>query len=155
LDPAALDPARRLFAPLGLAVVPGGRSTGSGPSADSLVPGAAVAVDLLRGDLQMSAIGTVTYRDGDRVLIFGHPFFQAGRVRMPLSTAEIVTVVPNEASSFKLGVRGREVGVATQDRRSAVAGELRGRARMLPLSVTIRGIGAGPKHFRFESLEDR
>ena len=155
LNSAALDPARRLLAPLGFAVVPGGRSSGAGPAADSLVPGAAVAVDLMRGDLEMAAIGTVTYRDGDRVLIFGHPFFQAGPVRMPLSTAEIVTVVPNQASSFKLGVSGREVGVATQDRHSAVAGELRGRARLLPVSVTIRGIEATPKRFRFESLEDR
>ncbi|MBI1798116.1 MAG: hypothetical protein HYR73_00335 [Candidatus Eisenbacteria bacterium] len=155
LHSAALEPARRLLAPLGFAVTPGGSAPGGGPGVDQLAPGSAVAVDLMRGDLQISAIGTVTWRDADRVLIFGHPFFQAGAVRMPLSTAEIVTIIPNEASSFKLGMPGREVGVATQDRRAAVAGTLAGRAPMLPLSVRIAPAGRPPQPFRFRVLEDR
>lgn len=153
LSPAAAEPMRRMLAPLGLSVVPGGVAPDGGPSAASLQPGSAVAVDVLRGDLQFSAIGTVTWREGDKVLIFGHPFFQSGEVRMPLSTAEITTVVANEASSFKLGVRGREVGVATQDRRAAVAGTLGGRARMLPFTVEIHG--HTPQTFHFETIEDR
>ena len=154
LHPAMLDRARTLLAPFGLAVVPGGQSRGS--AADSTFePGSAVAVDLMRGDLQMAAIGTVTYRDGDRVLIFGHPFFQAGAVRMPLATAEIITIVPSQLSSFKLGVRGREVGVALQDRRPAVAGVLSGRAHMLPLTVNV-GMGeTRHQQFHFEVVEDR
>ena len=155
LDPAVLGAAHDLLAPLGLSVVPGGRAPDGGPTADALVPGAAVAVDVLRGDLQFSAIGTVTWRDGDNVLIFGHPFFQSGPVRMPLSTARITTVVANEASSFKLGVRGREVGVATQDRRAAVAGTLGGRARMLPVVVSVHAGDGAPQVFHFESIEDR
>src|SRR5688572_5956262 len=39
---------------------------------EALVPGAAVAVDLMRGDLNLSAIGTLTWREGDRVVAFGH-----------------------------------------------------------------------------------
>lgn len=153
LAAGASELVRRMLAPLGLAVIPGGRAADGGPTAASLQPGSAVAVDVLRGDLQFSAIGTVTWRDGDKVLIFGHPFFQSGEVRMPLSTARITTIVANEATSFKLGVRGREVGVATQDRRAAVAGTLGGRARMLPFSVAIRG--RTPQTFHFESIEDR
>ena len=155
LHAAAMEPARRLFEPLGLAVVPGGQAAHGGPTAAALEPGAAVAVDLMRGDLQIAAIGTVTYRDRDRVLIFGHPFFQSGPVRMPLATAEILTIVPNQASSFKLGMRGREVGVATQDRRAAVAGQLGGHAGMLPVAVSIGTAGRPTQRFRFETLEDR
>lgn len=157
LHPAALEFARSALAPLRLAVVPGGRASGGGPTTDALQPGAAVSVDVMRGDLQMSAIGTVTYRDGDRILIFGHPLFQSGDVRMPLSTAEIATIIPSEISSFKLGVRGREAGVATQDRRSAVAGHLGGAPHMLPFSVSITdGTPASRiQRFRFETLEDR
>jgi hypothetical protein len=154
LQPAAMEPARRLFEPLGLSVVPGGQAS-SPPGPSELVPGAAVAVDVMRGDLQMSAIGTVTYRDRDRVLIFGHPFFQSGAVRMPLATAEIVTIVPNSVSSFKLGMRGREVGVATQDRRVAVGGSIGGHASMLPVAVTVRAQGRDAQTFHFEALEDR
>jgi hypothetical protein len=114
-----------------------------------------VAVDLLRGDLQISGIGTVTWRDGDRVLIFGHPFFQSGDVRLPLSTARITTVVASEYVSFKLGERGREVGVATQDRRTGLSGLVGPRVRLLPLSVRVEGARPGPQGFRFELVEDR
>jgi hypothetical protein len=109
----------------------------------------------MRGDLQLSAIGTLTWRDGDRVLLFGHPFFQAGDVRLPLSTARITTIVTSEYLSFKLGVRGREVGLVTQDRQSAVAGVLGPRARLLPLEVRVEGALAAARHFHFEMVEDR
>ena len=109
----------------------------------------------MRGDLQLSAIGTVTWRDGDRVLLFGHPLFQAGGVRLPLSTASIVTVVASDYSSFKLGARGREVGVVTQDRRAGVTGAIGPRASLLPLTVAIEGLRPAPQRFRFEMVEDR
>jgi hypothetical protein len=152
---AAMDEVARTFAPFGLAAVPGSRAADGGPGAASLAPGSAVAVDLMRGDVQLAAIGTLTYRDGDRVLIFGHPFFQAGDVRMPLSSAEIVTIVPSAQSPFKLGSRGREVGTVTQDRRPAVAGRLGPAPRLLPLAVHVRGVAAGAQVFRFEMIEDR
>jgi hypothetical protein len=155
LHPLASALVARALSPFGLAAVPGGVARDAGPAAQDLQPGAAVAVDVLRGDLQFSAIGTLTYRDGDRVLLFGHPFFQAGDVRMPLSTAEIVTIIPSQQSSFKLGVRGREVGAVLQDRRTAVAGRLGIRAHMLPLRVEVSGLGPEPQVYRFETIEDR
>ena len=155
LHPLALDPLNRELSGLGFAVVPGGRAPAGGPTTDALLPGAAVAVDVMRGDLLLSAIGTVTYRDGDRVLIFGHPFFQSGEVRLPLSTASITTVVASQMNSFKLGVTGREAGTATQDRRAAVAGVIGGKPRLLPVAVTVQGTRAAAERFRFESIEDR
>jgi hypothetical protein len=155
LAPAALDAAQQWFAPLGFTAVPGGSTPDGGPDAASLAPGSAVAVDLMRGDLQISAIGTLTWRDGDRVLLFGHPFFQSGDVRLPLSTARITTVVASEYLSFKLGSRGREVGIVTQDRRPGVSGMIGPRARLLPLAIHIEGARPAPQHFRFELVEDR
>jgi SpoIVB peptidase S55 len=155
LHSAALAMAKELLAPLGFSAVPGGTAQGGGPTAEAMQPGSAVAVDLMTGDLQISAIGTVTWREADRVLIFGHPFFQAGEIRMPLSSAEITTIVPSAASSFKLGVRGREVGVATQDRRAAVGGRIGGHVSMLPVTVEVAGGGRDAQRFHFEALEDR
>jgi len=155
LNPAALETARRWLGPLGFDVVPGGSVAGDGPDAASLQPGSAVAVDLLRGDLSLSAIGTLTWRDGDRVLIFGHPFFQSGDVRLPLSTARIATIVASDYTSFKLGLSGREVGVVTQDRHAGLAGTIGPRARMLPLSVSIVRERGESQRFRFEMVEDR
>jgi len=155
LNPLALEALEGQLSALGFAVVPGGRAPAGGPAAESLVPGAAVAVDVLRGDLLLSAIGTVTYRDGDRVLIFGHPFFQSGEVKLPLSTATITTVISSQQLSFKLGVTGREAGTVTQDRRAAVAGVIGQAPRLLPVGVSVQGTGRGPRRFRFESIEDR
>ena len=55
-------------------------------------PGAAVGVSYSQGDIQVGAIGTVAYTDGDRVWAFGHPFESAGArarcsCRTPTSTA--------------------------------------------------------------------
>jgi len=84
--PDALALATTRLAPLGFRVAAGGVGAGPSPGAGEIAPGTSVAVDLMRGDLQVSAIGTVTWRDGDRVLLMGHPLFQAGSVRLPLAT---------------------------------------------------------------------
>ena len=154
LDPAAYEQVRGWLEPFGLAAVPAGVTT-RGPRGADLEPGSAVAVDLLRGDLRLSAIGTLTWRDGDRVLLFGHPFFQSGDVRLPLSTADITTVVSSSFVSFKLGSAGREVGEITQDRHSAVAGLIGPRARLLPLAIHVAGTLPRPRDYRFEMVPDR
>jgi len=157
LDPAALSHARQLLEPLGFTAVPGGRSGSSAtPAAPPVLePGSAVAVELLRGDLRLAAIGTITWRDGDRVLIFGHPFFQSGRVRLPLASASVTTIVASDVISFKLAMPGTPFGVATQDRRAAVAGFMGRSPRLMPVSVTVAGGGRGSRTYRFESIEDR
>ncbi|MBI1796997.1 MAG: hypothetical protein HYR74_08085, partial [Candidatus Eisenbacteria bacterium] len=155
LHPLAVEATRRLMAPFGFAVTPGGRAADGGPPADSLRPGAAVAVDVLTGDLQLAAIGTLTWRDGDRVLIFGHPLFQAGDVRLPLSTAEITTIVASDLASFKLGVRGRPVGTLDQDRRPAMAGRIGRTPSLLPITLDITGAARPRQRFAFGCMEDR
>lgn len=156
LDPAMTPIARSLLEPFGFRVTAGGRTGAGRPSTrDSIVPGSAVAVDLMRGDLNLAAIGTVTYRDKDRVLLFGHPFFQAGEVRLPLSSADIVTVVTSQASPFKLGASGTPIGTVTQDLRSAVAGRLGPTPHLLPLGISIEAPGRGIRKYGFETIEDR
>jgi hypothetical protein len=157
LVPEAMPVVRDLFAASGFTVTPGGRAKtpqAAEAARASLVPGAPVAVDVLRGDLNFSAIGTITYRDGDRVLLFGHPFFQSGEVRLPLSTAHIVGILPSLANSFKLGVPGTPVGTATQDRRAAVAGRLGAPPALLPFTVDVATAGRR-QSFHFEVIEDR
>lgn len=73
---------------------------------------------------------------------------------MPLSTARIVGILPSLANSFKLGVPATPVGVATQDRRAAVAGRLGAAPALLPFSVEVATAGRR-QAFRFEVIEDR
>lgn len=155
LDPAALPFAQKLLAPLGLAAVPGGKTGVANTARPALEPGSAVAIDLLRGDMQLAAIGTVTWRDGDQVLIFGHPLFQSGAVKLPLSSAEITTIVSSQLISFKLGSSGAPLGTATQDRRAAVAGRMGPAPRLMPLAVRLEGAALPARNYRFQSIEDR
>ncbi len=46
----------------------------------TLVGGDSVSMQLTRGDYSMAAAGTVTFRDGEKIYAFGHPFFRIGNV---------------------------------------------------------------------------
>ncbi len=63
------------------------------PKSLTLEPGSAIAVPLCEGDVNMAAIGTVTYVKGNTVLAFGHPFFQAGRTNFPMYVGYITHVM--------------------------------------------------------------
>jgi len=104
----------------------------------SLSPADAVSVVLISGDLEYSALGTVTHVDGDKVYMFGHPFYNLGSIDFPMYKADIITVVPNFLSSFKLGATRNMVGRAVQDRFSAVQGELGKVPYMIPVKISLK-----------------
>src|SRR5579883_3055694 len=79
-------------------------------------PGSSISVDLIRGDMSATATGTVTWVDGDKVLAFGHPMFNLGEIYLPISTAEVHTVLSAVSSSFKIASPLRELGTLVQDR---------------------------------------
>ena len=93
-----------------------------------LRPGSAMAAGLSSGDLNLSAIGTVTYVDGDRIWGFGHPLDGAGARALFLQDAYVYRVINNPVqagsflSTYKLAAPGRTVGTLTYDGLSAVAG---------------------------------
>lgn len=105
--------------------------------ADALVPGAPVAAVLLEGDFSIAGIGTVTWREGDRLLAYGHSMFRFGPVDVPMATAEIVTVVRSLASSFKLSQFDQVVGTVYQDRLPAIAGAIGREPVTIPLRFSV------------------
>ncbi len=113
-----------------------------------VAPGSALAVLLVDGDATLSAIGTLTYRDGDRIVGFGHPLFQAGPVALPLAAARIHGIIPSYNASFKMGSPGPIIGVVRQDYRAGIAGRLGETAPQLPVTVKLDGPG-GREVFRY------
>lgn len=116
-----------------------GDSTRTNPLAKnpSLVPGSAVGVALIQGDFDANATGTVTYRDGNRLLLFGHPFQNLGPIDAALTTAYVVDIYPSYQVSFKLGSPIKTVGRIFQDRPFSVGGVIGPMPQMIPMTVTV------------------
>jgi len=104
---------------------------------NTLAPGTSISVQLIRGDYSVAAAGTVTFRDGDRIYAFGHPFLSLGASDMPMSETAVVTVIPNVNNSFKLSVPGAMMGSISQDRASGVFGHLGQAPKMIPVKINL------------------
>ena len=104
----------------------------------TLVGGDSVSMQLTRGDFSMAASGTVTFRDGEKVYAFGHPFLSLGSSDLPMSESSVVTVIPNVNNSFKLAVPNSMVGSMTQDRATGVFGKLGVAPAMIPVKIVLQ-----------------
>jgi len=157
----------RYFAPIfekmGFVVAP--TATGSGNAEDhsstdslksqsGLKPGDAVSAELVRGDVTVAATGTVTSVDGSHVLAFGHPFLGAGAITLPMAATSILAIIPSFQRSFKLGQVGKKIGTFTQDRLTAMSGELGLAAQILPVKVEVREEEHQPHRYEYEVARD-
>ncbi len=133
----------------------GGRRDLGLADASDLVPGSPLTGVLARGDLNMAATGTLTWRDGDRVLAFGHPFLGAGAVSIPMGKAEIIGIVSSYERSFKMSNKGPLVGTLTQDRMSAVAGFLGRPPRLVPMRVKVTRADGGSRSHALEFCDNK
>ena len=122
--------------------------------ANTLLPGSSVTVQLARGDYSIAAAGTVTYRDGERIYAFGHPFLSLGGADMPMTESSVVIVIPNTFNSFKLAVPGRMVGSISQDRATGVFGELGHAPKMIPVRLNLHTSRGQDEQFSFEIVSD-
>jgi hypothetical protein len=120
----------------------------------TLTPGSSVSVQLVRGDFTIDAAGTVTYRDGERIYAFGHPFLSSGQTSWPMAESSVVTVIPNLNNSFKLSASGNLVGSISQDRSTGVFGKLGEQPRMVPVRMKVRTSRNKIEDYNFEIVSD-
>jgi hypothetical protein len=109
--------------------------TEGGPT--QFVPGAPLAVELIRGDMSAVGICTVSYVEGDKVLSCGHPIFQTGETYAPVATASIHAVIPSAQSAFLMGTSLNEIGSLVQDRQAAIVADTGLRSPTIPVDITI------------------
>jgi hypothetical protein len=100
-------------------------------------PGDAIGINLVTGDMELTAIGTVTHVEGNKVFALGHPAFLAGDVEIPVSTVDVFDVVPRQSLSFKLGVPSELVGTMRFDGSSGVYAEVGIIPEMIGVSVNV------------------
>lgn len=120
----------------------------------SLQPGQPIVGVLVSGDMNISGLGTVTYNDGQKVLGFGHPFFNMGPVDMPMAKGDILTVLSSSFQPNKVGNATEIVGALRQDRHSGIQGLLGEEAETIPVTLKVRNLAATgtaekEKDFRF------
>lgn len=118
-------------------------------------PGSMISVQLMTGDMAVGADGTVTMIDGDRIYAFGHRFLAGGPTEMPFARSEVLTLLPNLTTSFKISTAREHMGMITQDRNAAVAGVFGKRPKMTPVTITVRGSAGPAKTYRMEMVPDR
>lgn len=133
----------------GAAITPMGKITDK-----TLAPGSTISVQLVRGDYSIAASGTVTFRDGNRIYAFGHPFLSLGSSDMPMTEGSVVTVISNANSSFKLAVPGQMVGSISQDRATGIYGQLGAAPKMIPVRVNLRTSRDRVETFNYEVAND-
>jgi hypothetical protein len=155
----------RMFGPqlrsMGMSLLQGAGGSPSGTdsakkASDSapLEPGSNIIVPLVRGDLDVSAGGTVTYVDGDRLYAFGHSMLQLGFTELPIHKGRAILVVPSLESSFKILEIGEQVGTIRQDRGVGIYGILGAKPRMVPLRVLLTTSRGTKKEFKYEVAND-
>jgi hypothetical protein len=122
---------------------------------DQLHPGDMITVQLLSGDLSIGAEGTVTDVDGSRILAFGHRFMSVGDTELPFARAEVLTLLPNLSTSFKISSAREWMGTILQDRSASIYGEVGRKAATAPLTITLHGAQGPTSVYHMETVNDR
>jgi len=134
-----------------------GAAAGQAPSMSSspLRPGSAVGVNIVSGDFNMGATGTVTEVVGNKIYAFGHPFFNLGPIAFPMTQAYIHALLPSMTSSMKISTLGDVVGTIRQDRATTIAGLSGDGPATIPVKIALESDRGYKKQFEFRVVNDQ
>jgi hypothetical protein len=157
LSPRTLQAFAPTFRKLGFETEQG-VSTGSPISPEisgTVVPGSMISVQLMSGDMSISADGTVTYVDGKKIYAFGHQFLDSGSTELPFAKSDVITVLSTLNTSFKLSTPRQWVGTILSDRNTAIAGEIGRPAHTIPIAITVHSSTTGTHDYHVRVVNDR
>jgi hypothetical protein len=149
---------RQLVEPLGLDPLQGGGGSANDPNAPlHFKNGSALGVELVRGDVAITGLGTATYADGTgRVAGFGHPMLGGGDEALPACIGRVLWINASAQASHKVGECARSLGTLVQDRQTAIVVDERITAPMIPVDIQVVGaLGAPKPTWHAEITEDR
>jgi hypothetical protein len=146
------------FEPFGMLPIAAG-GTGGGPLPrrnGDIEPGGALGVQVMRGDLNATAVGTATYVEKDRIVAFGHPFFRGGSVQAPAVAAEVNTIMSSVATSFKMAMPVAEIGSMIGDWQSCIVADAQVQAQMIPVNIEAVNRDTGQaEHYAVEVMDNQ
>ena len=142
----------------GLVPTVGGQRGGPSSGVDDgppLQPGDPIGASLIQGDLAMAGTGTVTLVEDGRVYAFGHPFYNLGRARLPMTRAHVTTLLPSLAISSRLATIGPVLGTIDQDRSTGIYGSLGSGPELIPVTLSISAADRRLRErFTFQIIDD-
>ncbi|MCX7829487.1 MAG: hypothetical protein N2445_00290 [Acidobacteria bacterium] len=99
-------------------------------------PGDMIGVQLISGDLNLTAFGTVSSVKENKFLAFGHSFLGFGEVDFPVVKAKVTTIMPSFAFSFKMASSKEEIGRMVLDTQYGVLCEKGVKSDTLPIEIS-------------------
>lgn len=145
MNPESVKWATELLSPLGLEPLQAGGGGKPDPNAPTrFVDGGAVGIELIRGDMSATGLGTVTRVEGDKLVAFGHPMMNAGVSSLPTAVGRILWFLASEMRSFKIGMPVRSVGALVNDRQSAIVVSHSAQAPVIPVTLKVKGAQGAP-----------
>ncbi|MGD8861284.1 MAG: SpoIVB peptidase S55 domain-containing protein [Myxococcales bacterium] len=151
MDRQVAELLRAELEPFGLHALQTGGSGGTGAAGEAasgparFVDGGAIGVQLIGGDIDATAIGTVTHVHGHRLVAFGHPMMNAGQPALPTTTARVLHVLASERRSFKIAQAQRPLGTLIHDRQSAIVIDTDYEADTIPMRIRLEGVEGAPR----------
>jgi hypothetical protein len=157
-SPRVVEQFARCFSGLGMMpVAAGGAGSGVLPRrSGDMEAGGSIGVQIIRGDMNATAVGTATYVEKNRILAFGHPFFLGGSVQAPAVLAEVHTIMSSMERSFKMATPVAEIGSLVGDWLSCIVADAKVQARMIPLSIDAANHDTGQsEHYNVDVMENQ
>lgn len=153
LSPNALKMLSGVLEPMGIDILQSGASGGSGAAFTKMMEeapskyedGGAISVTLVRGDISISGLGTVTHVLGDQLVAFGHPMLGGGIENLPTALGHIHWILASQQRSFKLGEPTRPLGALVNDRQSSIVVHTDRTAPVFPVKLKVNGVPGAPK----------
>ncbi|NUP09852.1 MAG: hypothetical protein HOW73_27715 [Polyangiaceae bacterium] len=147
MTPSAMKLAESYLTPMGLEPVQAGGSgnTVASDAPSGFVDGGAIGVQLIRGDISMMGLGTVTRVEGDKLVAFGHPMQGGGASDLPTAVAKVHWILASTNRSFKIGEAVRPIGTLVNDRQASIVVDSKRIPSTFPVSVKIEGVEGAPK----------
>ncbi len=103
----------------------------------SYEPGSSIGIQLARGDINLTTLGTLTHRSDHRILALAHPFMKKGSVALLMTGAFIHHSFSSVEMPFKIGVPTEMLGIITQDREKGISGEIGRFPEMVPVQIDV------------------
>ncbi len=124
-------------------------------SPDYYEPGSSIGIQLARGDINVTTIGTLTHRDGNRILGLAHSFLKKGNVSFLLTGAYIHHSFGSVQMPFKIGAPTEMLGTVEQDREKGISAVIGKLPAMIPVKIDVTDKTLGTeKSINFQVVKD-